>query len=85
MHLQVASHAQKYFIRLSSQNKKDKRRSSIHDITSVHPPGVLPCRTLPYKGSPAYAGQAAADCHGSHHAFSGRECCTSLLQGSTQG
>ena len=32
--LQVASHAQKYFIRLNSMNKKDKRRSSIHDITS---------------------------------------------------
>lgn len=31
---QVASHAQKYFIRLNSINK-DKRRSSIHDITSV--------------------------------------------------
>lgn len=35
---QVASHAQKYFIRLNSMNKKDKRRSSIHDITSVNPP-----------------------------------------------
>ncbi|KAK9806196.1 hypothetical protein WJX72_004964 [[Myrmecia] bisecta] len=32
---QVASHAQKYFIRLNANNKKDKRRSSIHDITSV--------------------------------------------------
>ncbi|KAH9324767.1 hypothetical protein KI387_004945, partial [Taxus chinensis] len=32
---QVASHAQKYFIRLSSGNK-DKRRASIHDITSVN-------------------------------------------------
>ncbi len=32
---QVASHAQKYFIRLNSQSKKDKRRASIHDITSV--------------------------------------------------
>lgn len=31
---QVASHAQKYFIRLSSMNK-DRRRSSIHDITSI--------------------------------------------------
>ncbi|GFH22925.1 transcription factor DIVARICATA, partial [Haematococcus lacustris] len=31
---QVASHAQKYFIRLNSANKKDKRRASIHDITS---------------------------------------------------
>ena len=35
--MQVASHAQKYFIRLNSLNKKDKRRSSIHDIT--HPGG----------------------------------------------
>ncbi|XP_062190856.1 transcription factor DIVARICATA-like [Phragmites australis] len=31
---QVASHAQKYFIRLNSGGK-DKRRSSIHDITTV--------------------------------------------------
>ena len=36
---QVASHAQKYFIRLNSMNKKDKRRSSIHDITSAGLPG----------------------------------------------
>jgi hypothetical protein len=32
--VQVASHAQKYFIRLNSMNRKDKRRSSIHDITT---------------------------------------------------
>ncbi|PIA39583.1 hypothetical protein AQUCO_02600199v1 [Aquilegia coerulea] len=32
---QVASHAQKYFIRLSSMNR-DRRRSSIHDITSIN-------------------------------------------------
>lgn len=32
---QVASHAQKYFIRMNSANK-DRRRSSIHDITSVN-------------------------------------------------
>jgi SHAQKYF class myb-like DNA-binding protein len=39
---QVASHAQKYFIRLNSNNsKKDKRRSSIHDITSVNAPGPV--------------------------------------------
>ncbi|WOK94832.1 transcription factor DIVARICATA [Canna indica] len=31
---QVASHAQKYFIRLNSMNK-DRRRTSIHDITTV--------------------------------------------------
>ncbi|KAG6552529.1 hypothetical protein Mapa_005949 [Marchantia paleacea] len=36
---QVASHAQKYFIRLNSINK-DKRRSSIHDITSVNSAGA---------------------------------------------
>jgi SHAQKYF class myb-like DNA-binding protein len=41
---QVASHAQKYFIRLNSGGK-DKRRSSIHDITMVNlsddrPPSV---------------------------------------------
>eukprot|EP00897_Mesotaenium_endlicherianum_P010598 jgi/Mesen1/9567/ME000644S08861 len=33
---QVASHAQKYFIRLNSVSSKDKRRSSIHDMTSIH-------------------------------------------------
>ncbi|XP_047307254.1 transcription factor DIVARICATA-like [Impatiens glandulifera] len=33
---QVASHAQKYFIRLKSGGGKDKRRPSIHDITTVH-------------------------------------------------
>ncbi|OIT35367.1 PREDICTED: transcription factor DIVARICATA-like [Nicotiana attenuata] len=32
---QVASHAQKYFIRLNSMNR-DRRRSSIHDVTSVN-------------------------------------------------
>lgn len=31
---QVASHAQKYFLRLNSI-KKEKKRSSIHDITTV--------------------------------------------------
>ncbi|XP_031494252.1 transcription factor DIVARICATA-like [Nymphaea colorata] len=34
---QVASHAQKYFIRLNS-GTKDKRRPSIHDITSINEP-----------------------------------------------
>ncbi|KAJ3703384.1 hypothetical protein LUZ61_007089 [Rhynchospora tenuis] len=34
---QVASHAQKYYIRLNSGGK-DKRRSSIHDITTVNLP-----------------------------------------------
>ncbi|CAH2036203.1 unnamed protein product [Thlaspi arvense] len=32
---QVASHAQKYFIRLNSMNR-DRRRSGIHDITTVN-------------------------------------------------
>jgi hypothetical protein len=35
---QVASHAQKYFIRLNCANKKDKRRASIHDITCASLP-----------------------------------------------
>ncbi|KAG1671796.1 hypothetical protein FOA52_000173 [Chlamydomonas sp. UWO 241] len=34
---QVASHAQKYFLRLNSvKDKKDKQRASIHDITTDH-------------------------------------------------
>ncbi|CAK9156343.1 unnamed protein product [Ilex paraguariensis] len=37
---QVASHAQKYFIRLNSMNK-DRRRTSIHDITSVNNGGEV--------------------------------------------
>lgn len=40
---QVASHAQKYFIRLNSI-KKDRRRSSIHDITSVNGDAVQACQ-----------------------------------------
>ncbi|XP_058087637.1 transcription factor SRM1-like [Magnolia sinica] len=32
---QVASHAQKYFLRINSI-KKEKKRASIHDITTVH-------------------------------------------------
>jgi len=35
---QVASHAQKYFIRLTTGGKDNKRRSSIHDITTVNVP-----------------------------------------------
>ncbi|KAG6498000.1 transcription factor DIVARICATA-like [Zingiber officinale] len=38
---QVASHAQKYFLRLNS-GSKDKRRSSIHDITTVDLPDNEP-------------------------------------------
>lgn len=46
---QVASHAQKYFIRLNSLNKKDKRRSSIHDITT---PGTAHSGALSQQGQP---------------------------------
>ncbi|XP_042433397.1 transcription factor DIVARICATA-like [Zingiber officinale] len=38
---QVASHAQKYFIRLHS-GSKDKRRASIHDITTANLPDNRP-------------------------------------------
>jgi len=45
--VQVASHAQKYFIRLNSLNKKDKRRASIHDITHWSRQHALaPCSSL---------------------------------------
>ncbi|CAN1181504.1 Transcription factor SRM1 [Linum perenne] len=37
---QVASHAQKYFLRQSSV-KKERKRSSIHDITNVDNPSLL--------------------------------------------
>ncbi|GLJ41605.1 hypothetical protein SUGI_0861100 [Cryptomeria japonica] len=50
---QVASHAQKYFIRLSSGNK-DKRRASIHDITSV---SGTDRRSFPLPQSSAICGQ----------------------------
>ncbi|KAJ4911524.1 Duplicated homeodomain-like superfamily protein [Raphanus sativus] len=44
---QVASHAQKYFIRQLT-DCKDKRRSSIHDITTVNvPEGNAPTTTTP--------------------------------------
>ncbi len=46
---QVASHAQKYFIRMNSGKKNDKRRSSIHDITSAAPSGNAP--PMPRAGS----------------------------------
>lgn len=36
---QVASHAQKYFLRQTSV-KKERKRSSIHDITTVDNPSV---------------------------------------------
>ncbi|BBH04088.1 transcription factor SRM1 [Prunus yedoensis var. nudiflora] len=59
---QVASHAQKYFIRLNSMNR-DRRRSSIHDITSVnngdvssHQPPITGQQTNTYAPSAAAAG-----------------------------
>ncbi|KAI4331568.1 hypothetical protein MLD38_029745 [Melastoma candidum] len=50
---QVASHAQKYFLR-QHNGGKDKRRSSIHDITTVH----IPDDYLP---SPEKAGPISPD------------------------
>nr|QSD99515.1 MYB family transcription factor [Melilotus albus] len=46
---QVASHAQKYFIRLNSMNR-DRRRSSIHDITSVNNGDVASNHQAPITG-----------------------------------
>lgn len=46
---QVASHAQKYFIRLNSMNR-DRRRSSIHDITSVNNGDVTAHHQSPITG-----------------------------------
>uniref|UniRef100_A0A0A9DMW9 Transcription factor MYBS1 n=1 Tax=Arundo donax TaxID=35708 RepID=A0A0A9DMW9_ARUDO len=51
---QVASHAQKYFIRLNSMNR-DRRRSSIHDITSVTAGDVAATGGAPITGGPAAA------------------------------
>ncbi|XP_078427512.1 transcription factor DIVARICATA-like [Wolffia australiana] len=48
---QVASHAQKYFIRLGSAGK-DKRRSSIHDITTANMSETAP---PPPAGKPSAA------------------------------
>lgn len=48
---QVASHAQKYFIRLNSMNK-DRRRASIHDITNA---GNNPDAASPVTGQPGSA------------------------------
>lgn len=54
---QVASHAQKYFIRLNSINK-DKRRTSIHDITSVNNGDSVQQTSGPITGQPAVVPQA---------------------------
>lgn len=58
---QVASHAQKYFIRLNSMNR-DRRRSSIHDITSVSA-GEVASAGAPITGGPAAAGAASMKHH----------------------
>ena len=57
---QVASHAQKYFIRLNSGGK-DKRRSSIHDITTVNLPGDAPRSSPPAATTNPSAGALAVD------------------------
>ncbi|XP_010468102.1 PREDICTED: transcription factor DIVARICATA-like [Camelina sativa] len=58
--MQVASHAQKYYIRQNSDRKKGKR-SSIHDMTlgDVRPPHVtVPGSNLkPMGGQPEFGGQ----------------------------
>lgn len=57
---QVASHAQKYFIRLNSMNK-DRRRSSIHDITSVNNGDIsVPQGPITGQTNPAAVAVAAA-------------------------
>ncbi|KNA12939.1 hypothetical protein SOVF_121600 [Spinacia oleracea] len=70
---QVASHAQKYFIRLNSMNR-DRRRSSIHDITSVNGGGLSP-NQVPITGqqnnnpaAPAVGTAAAAAAANKHRA-----------------
>lgn len=60
---QVASHAQKYFIRLNSMNR-DRRRSSIHDITSVNN-GDVSSNQPPITGQQANSNPAAAAAMGS--------------------
>ncbi|KAL6884542.1 hypothetical protein ACP4OV_010478 [Aristida adscensionis] len=65
---QVASHAQKYFIRLNSMNR-DRRRSSIHDITSVTAGDVAAAAAggAPITGGPAAAGGMAMGPAGMKH------------------
>eukprot|EP00877_Chromochloris_zofingiensis_P013240 jgi/Chrzof1/816/Cz01g29250.t1 len=60
---QVASHAQKYFIRLNQINKvgpaitkRDKKRASIHDMAAVPEPATLPSAAA----APLAPGQTAA-------------------------
>lgn len=60
---QVASHAQKYFIRLNSVNR-DRRRSSIHDITSVANGEVSPHQAPPITGQQANTNQSSVPAMG---------------------
>ncbi|CAN8257148.1 unnamed protein product [Cochlearia groenlandica] len=46
---QVASHAQKYFLRQNSV-KKERKRSSIHDITTVDTNLAMPSSNMDYTG-----------------------------------
>lgn len=64
---QVASHAQKYFIRQNSMNK-DRRRSSIHDITRVNDGGAAAAPQGPITGqrNNAAVGASNAGRHPSH-------------------
>ena len=58
---QVASHAQKYFIRLTSGGKDNKRRSSIHDITTVNAPDDDDDRRSPSGSPPSVLTTASSD------------------------
>ncbi|OIW16175.1 hypothetical protein TanjilG_18890 [Lupinus angustifolius] len=51
---QVASHAQKYYIRQKDSGGKDKRRPSIHDITTVN----LAETTTSYKNNPLLSNES---------------------------
>lgn len=56
---QVASHAQKYFLRQNSV-KKERKRSSIHDITTVDTNLAMPGSNMDWTGqheSPVQAPQ----------------------------
>ena len=67
---QVASHAQKYFIRLTTGGKDNKRRSSIHDITTVNVPDDDDGRDCRPSESPPSALTPASDQFGGQrHAF----------------
>ncbi|KAJ6795215.1 transcription factor DIVARICATA-like [Iris pallida] len=57
---QVASHAQKYFIRLNSGGK-DKRRASIHDITTVNLPENNPSSPSQTSGLTTQSNSAKAN------------------------